>query len=181
MPHPILAELESIRPFDTLEEAHLKDVVQWVQSGAQIYRVAKPAMPPKHLVAYFPVVDDGHVLLVDHKNADLWLPTGGHVEPEENPRDTVVREIHEELGLSINAADVGDPVMLTVTTTVGLAAGHVDVTLWYAVHGNRVAPIAFDQDEFTRACWFKFADVPLDRADPNLQRFLLKLQAQADA
>jgi 8-oxo-dGTP pyrophosphatase MutT (NUDIX family) len=42
------------------------------------------------------------VLLVDHKNARLWLPTGGHVEEGEDPRATVVRELKEELGLAVN-------------------------------------------------------------------------------
>lgn len=39
-------------------------------------------------MSYFLVASDTQVLLVDHKNAQLWLPTGGHVEPGEHPRDT---------------------------------------------------------------------------------------------
>ena len=31
--------------------------------------------------------------------ASLWLPTGGHVEPGEDPSDTVERECQEELGI----------------------------------------------------------------------------------
>ena len=43
----------------------------------------KPDVPPKHLVSYFALVDErrGKLLLVDHKLAGLWLPSGGHVEP----------------------------------------------------------------------------------------------------
>ena len=61
----------------------------------------KPDVPPKHLVSYFALVDEarGKMLLVDHKLAGLWLPSGGHVEPDEDPRATVVREIAEELNL----------------------------------------------------------------------------------
>jgi 8-oxo-dGTP pyrophosphatase MutT (NUDIX family) len=178
MPHRVLSELRTIQPCDEIEREHLAETLQWVESGVNIYRLAKPATPPKHLVAYFPVVDGEHILLVDHKNALLWLPTGGHVEPGESPRDAVARELHEELSLSVTAQDVGLPVMVTVATTVGLTAGHVDVTLWYAVQGDREAPIQFDREEFNDARWFRFSEVPLGRTDPNLQRFLDKLQAQ---
>jgi hypothetical protein len=31
---------------------------------------------PKHLVSYFALVDADHILLIDHKHAQSWLPTG---------------------------------------------------------------------------------------------------------
>jgi 8-oxo-dGTP diphosphatase len=67
----ILAELATNTPFDALERVHLSDAISWVKSGAPIFRTAKPATPPKHLIAYFAVVADGHILLVDHKIAQL--------------------------------------------------------------------------------------------------------------
>ena len=91
-------ELCSIAPLDELERRHIAEALAWIDSGAELCRLAKPATPPQHLVSYFVVVDDGHVLLVDHRNAQLWLPSGGHVEAGEHPRETVVRELQEELG-----------------------------------------------------------------------------------
>jgi 8-oxo-dGTP pyrophosphatase MutT (NUDIX family) len=179
MDRPILRELAAITPHDPIEAAHLENAVAWVESGAGLYRVSKPANPPKHLVAYFAVIDDGHILLVDHKNADRWLPTGGHVEPGEHPRATVVRELKEELGLEIARDDVGPPRMITVTATVGVSSGHTDVSLWYAVKGSRSARVAFDPAEFYDARWFAFSEVPLDRSDPFLGRFLAKIRADA--
>src|SRR5882724_7728074 len=93
-------ELMAIAPLDATEREHLADALLWVDSGAELCRIAKPATPPKHLVSYFAVVDAGHILLVDHKNAQLWLPAGGHVEPGEHPRTTVSRELEEELGIT---------------------------------------------------------------------------------
>ncbi|HMI92334.1 MAG TPA: NUDIX domain-containing protein [Polyangiales bacterium] len=106
----IRSELAAIEPFDVLEHDHLADALAWVDSGAEIFRTAKPATPPKHLVSYFVVVDADWILLVDHKNARLWLPTGGHVEMNEHPRATVVRELEEELGLRAEHA-IGAPLM----------------------------------------------------------------------
>ncbi|NKZ39498.1 NUDIX hydrolase [Oleiagrimonas citrea] len=172
----IRAELRSIRPLDAMENDHLTDALAWVESGAELCRLAKPATPPKHLVAYFAVVDDGHILLVDHRNAQRWLPTGGHVEPGEHPRQTVARELKEELGLA-PGHPIAAPLMVTCTTTVGLTAGHVDVSLWYVVHAERTQPIVFDEGEFLAARWFVFDQVPFARSDPHMPRFIAKLAA----
>jgi 8-oxo-dGTP diphosphatase len=175
MKNRVHAELLSITPHDALEQAHWCDALAWVESGAPLFRVAKPDVPPKHLVSYFALVADGHILLVDHKNAGRWLPTGGHVEPDEDPRCTVIRELKEELNLDISPDHVGAPLMVTVTETVGITAGHIDVSLWYVIARNRADPITFDPLEFHDAKWFKFAQAPLHRSDPHLQRFLAKL------
>lgn len=176
-PSSVRSELSTIRPFDDIERAHLSDALSWVDSGAPLFRTAKPATSPKHLVSYFSLVSDRRILLVDHKDARLWLPTGGHVEPDENPRMAVVRELQEELGVSLPLAAVGPPLMVTVTTTVGLSAGHTDVSLWYEVHMDSAAHLEFARDEFHSVRWFPFAKVPLHRSDPHLGRFIAKLQA----
>jgi 8-oxo-dGTP diphosphatase len=167
-------EVASIRPYDALEANHRSDALSWIDSGAPLFRIAKPARPPKHLVAYFAVVDAESILLVDHKNAQLWLPPGGHVEPDEHPRDTVVRELAEELGVTV-AHDIAEPLMVTCTTTVGITSGHMDVSLWYVVSVPRTQPIHYDQQEIADVCWFRYSDVPLHRSDPHMARFLAKL------
>jgi 8-oxo-dGTP diphosphatase len=173
----IRAEVVSILPFDELEEAHRADVLAWIDSGVPLCRTVKPAIPAKHLVSYFAVVDGDHILLVDHKSAQLWLPPGGHVEPGEHPRETVARELREELGL-MATHDIGEPLMVTCTTTVGLTAGHIDVSLWYVVAADRNQGIRFDKEEFAAIGWFKASDVPLQRSDPHMRRFLAKRKAR---
>ena len=170
----IRAELEMIRPHDSLEQEHLVEALAWVDSGAELCRVSKPATPPKHLVSYFAVVDGDQVLLVDHRNAQLWLPTGGHVEPGEHPRETVVRELKEELSL-VPRDPIDAPLMVTCTTTVGLTAGHRDVSLWYVVKADRRQRPTFDEQEFNAIKWFRFNEVPFERSDPHMRRFIEKL------
>lgn len=175
MNHRIRSELLQIDPLDAVEAAHRDGALAWLDSGAPIFRVTKPATPPKHLVVYFAVIDEGHILLVDHRNAQLWLPAGGHVEVDEHPRATVVRELREELGIVIPVAAVAAPTMVTVTDTVGLTAGHTDVTLWYVVAGDRSVTVEFDRDEFVDVRWFPFEATPAHRCEPHLARLLEKV------
>ena len=95
-----------------------------IASGAQIFRTAEPDAPNQHLVAYFALVDRDarSMLLVDHRNAGLWLPTGGHVEPDEDPAATVTREAREELGIDavLDRGLSSNPLFVTQTTTVGV-------------------------------------------------------------
>lgn len=174
MRQAIRNEVATITPFDALEERHRDEVLAWIDSGAPLCRTAKPATPPRHLVSYFVCVDGGHVLLVDHKNAQLWLPSGGHVEPDEHPRDTVLREAREELHLEAEFL-FAPPLMITCTETVGLTAGHTDVSLWYVLRHDRSLPITFDVAEFNDVQWFPFAKVALLKSDPHMGRFLDKL------
>ena len=173
----IREEVELIQPLDGLERETMLDVLAWIDSGAELCRLEKPATPPKHLISYFAVVDGDHVLLVDHINAELWLPTGGHVDPGEHPRETALREAREELSLDAEFLKEG-PMFVTVTETVGKTAGHTDVSLWYILRGDRRSHIVFDTSEFRDARWFHKNDVPLDRTDQHMSRFLQKLYAE---
>jgi 8-oxo-dGTP diphosphatase len=175
--HQIRSELTAIEPLDALEREHLTDALDWIDSGVGLVRLAKPATPPKHLVSYFAVIDVDRILLVDHKNAGLWLPAGGHVESDEHPRQTVERELQEELGFRTDYP-IEAPLMVTCTTTVGLTAGHVDVSLWYVVRASRTQKIVFDANEFNAVRWFGFSEVPFERSDPHLRRFITKVVAK---
>lgn len=176
MRQQIRAEIESIVPMDAQEIQQRAAALAWVDSGAELCRLAKPATPPMHLVSYFAVVAEQSILLVDHKNARLWLPSGGHVEPGEHPRETVARELLEELGLEA-PHEIAAPLMITATATVGLTAGHPDVSLWYVIHAERSQAIKYDADEFNGVCWFGFLDLPFERSDPHMRRFVQKLRA----
>lgn len=117
------------------------------------------------------------MLLVDHKNAQLWLPPGGHVEPGEHPRDTVAREIREELGF-IPAHEIPAPLMVTCTATVGVTSGHTDVSLWYVVNAPKSQAMTYDAQEFASIKWFELSQAPLARSDPHLERFIRKLRSR---
>ncbi|MFR9769621.1 NUDIX domain-containing protein [Nocardia sp. SC052] len=83
-----------IAPLDELERRHIDTTLAWLASTDDIFRRARPATPPRHLVCYVVLVDPAAraVLLGKHRLAGLWLPTGGHVDPGEHPLDTARRE-----------------------------------------------------------------------------------------
>lgn len=169
----IRREIAGLRPLDAVEADTISEVLAWVDSGVELCRLEKPATPFRHLVSYFPIVDGEYILLVDHINAERWLPTGGHVEPGEHPRDTAIRECSEELNLRGEFV-MDRPVLLTSTETVGKTSGHVDVSIWYALKGDRSCPLEIDPDEFRDARWFHRNELPQNR-DPHLDRFIEKL------
>lgn len=45
--------------------------------------------------------DKGRILLIRNANVNSWTPPGGSIEPDESPRDAVVREMREETGLLV--------------------------------------------------------------------------------
>lgn len=166
----------AISPLDKAEQEHIRFVLDWIESDCEIFRIEKPATPATHLVSYFVVAspDMNQILLVDHKKAGLWLPPGGHVDPGEDPKETVRREAKEEL--SIEAEFFFDkPLLLTVTKTVGNIAKHTDVSLWYLLKCDPHQFLDYDINEFKQIRWFLIDEIPFEKSDPNMKRFLRKI------
>jgi 8-oxo-dGTP diphosphatase len=178
----ILDTVDTINPIDDLEQAHKNDVVAWVKSGEPIFRISKPDNPPKHLVSYFVLYDPRsmQLMLIDHIKAQLWLPTGGHVEIDEDPRTTVTREAYEELKIAAKFDTVfgRDPVFITVTETKGQGT-HTDVSLWYVIEGDPRDKLAYDEGEMNGYRWLSLQNVlatDITELDPHMHRFVVKMQ-----
>ena len=62
-------------------------------------------MPTIRIAAAVIVDDAGRILLVRKRGTIAWMQPGGKVEPGELPADTLARELAEELGLTLDAAD----------------------------------------------------------------------------
>ncbi|MFI7492932.1 NUDIX hydrolase [Micromonospora echinaurantiaca] len=175
--------VEALTPADELEAQHQAECLAWLAETHDIFRREKPRTPSPHLVAYFLLHDetDGSVLLVDHRKAGLWLPSGGHVEPGEHPAETVRREVMEELGVpAVFHPRFGEhPTFLTVTRTVGpLEEQHVDVSLWFVLSGSRNQKLVPDSGEFRSVRWWtpeEVADADPATVEPHLGRMLGKL------
>ena len=100
-------------------------------------------------IAVAALVRDGLVLMVHRHPCRQWYPdcwdlVGGHVEDRELPREAVIRECFEELGVHVH-----DPVPITMTAT--------DLTL--EVHAFLVTqwdgePVNSAPDEHDDLRWF---------------------------
>lgn len=176
----IYESLVQLTPFDGIEEADQQRVLQWIRSGAELYRRVKPAHPPIHLVGYVLLWDAlrNLLLLVDHKRAGLWLPPGGHVEAGEHPREAAQRECREELGITPPLLQE-EPFFLTWTPVEEREGSHVDVTLWYLFAWEGDLPAEEICDEFHAIRAFPLHELPLERSDPHLHRFAQKLTASS--
>ncbi|GAB3854951.1 hypothetical protein GCM10029963_48780 [Micromonospora andamanensis] len=173
--HDLVSRLS---PVDELGAEHRVSALAWLASTDDVFRRVKPASPPQHLVAYVvPVAADGRILLVDHINAGLWLPPGGHVEVDEDPELTARREIQEELGLG-DAGLSRSPIFLTITRTVGQDHGHTDVSLWYVLNCTGDEELRPDVGEFHAVRWWtrdELVAADPGRFDPHFFRFLAAL------
>ncbi|MFJ2756465.1 NUDIX hydrolase [Nocardioides sp. NPDC087217] len=177
--------VDSIEPMDPVESGHIADASAWLCVTNDVFRrTTAPTEPAKHLVSYFLLVDpvSGHILLGDHRKSGLWLPPGGHVEPGENPADTVRRECLEELGVEARFhPDLGPrPLFITVTTTrPDRPDPHTDVSLWFVLaHDHRVAVVP-DEREYAGVRWWTPSEIRAADArffDPHMGRMLDKLR-----
>jgi 8-oxo-dGTP pyrophosphatase MutT (NUDIX family) len=182
MKQDILDAVNSIKPFDELEQHHKDDVVAWIKADAPLFRISKPDNPPKHLVSYFVLYDsqNARLMLIDHIKAHLWLPTGGHVDIDEDPRTTVSREAYEELQITARFDTLfgNDPLFVTVTETKG-SGTHTDVSLWYVIEGNSADRLAYDEREMNSYKWLSLHDVldtDISELDPHMHRFVAKME-----
>jgi 8-oxo-dGTP diphosphatase len=174
-------------PADATEAGHRDQALAWLDGTSDIFRRVKPRTPSPHLVSYFLLVepDQGSVLLVDHRKAGLWLPTGGHVDPGEHPAATVRREAREELGIDAVFSPVtGEmPGFISVTETAGHTDRHTDVSLWFVLSCSMSTRLSPDWREFREARWWTRADIErasLGLFDPHMNRMLGKFDRALD-
>jgi 8-oxo-dGTP pyrophosphatase MutT (NUDIX family) len=64
----------------------------------------------RHFTATVYVVADGATALHEHDRLGIRVPPGGHVDRDELPHETGLREVYEETGLNVELVDDTDPV-----------------------------------------------------------------------
>ena len=104
------------------------------------------------------LVDGDRTALHWHRKNQMWLPAGGHIEPDEDPVQAVVREVLEETGIEARVvsphpaytfaapAQLPPPIAILVEDIAEGPHQHIDMI--YALRPlTSAAPVA---DEF---CW----------------------------
>ncbi|MBN8827967.1 MAG: NUDIX domain-containing protein [Sphingobacteriia bacterium] len=76
----------------------------------KIYRIIKniilSVLARRTIGARVLVIKDEKVLLVEHTYMPGWYTIGGAVEKGESPKEAIIRELSEEVGISVHSLDL---------------------------------------------------------------------------
>lgn len=150
-------------------------------------------MIPSHFTASGVVVQDGHILLVNHKRIGAWVPPGGHVEPDELPEETVLREILEETGVEVEI--ISDPMPPTddpdafflsrpffVQAVLAMEKGercyHIDLAYLCRPSGAGLPPLSCNP-EVKESRWIKLSEITSVPLAKNVLEILELLREKA--
>ena len=134
----------------------------------------------RHFTASAIILNDAdQVVLVEHRKIGLWLYPGGHVDPNEDPAQTVLREVSEEVGIEVQivaerhfdhpfAAVVPPPFTILVQDVTDVTFGlHQHIDMVYVCR-----PLTMDivhrQEELHGSRWVPCSDVSTYATPPEL-------------
>lgn len=105
---------------------------------------------------------DGHLLLVDQRHSEGWALPGGLLRRGEGPDDAVVREVAEEVGVSLDTADLPVPL-----AAVNARLRRVDLVYLLDAPAD-AQPHQEDEAEVRRVDWFAVDQLP-DASEPTTE------------
>lgn len=116
------------------------------------------------------VLHEGKVLLLWHKKLSMWLPPGGHIDPNELPDEAAVREVKEETGLDVvllsapSMPQMPGPLQLARPEGIQLediSPGHQHIDLIYFAQPADPAAVrtVAKADEVDRIGWYGRGDL----------------------
>ncbi len=138
------------------------------RAGTAEGRVAR--QPVIRVSAVLAVDDAGRLLVVRKRGTDVWMQPGGKPEPGESPAETLARELHEELGVQLDPADL-EP-LGTFTTA---AANEARTTLIADVFRARIEHPVVADAEIDAVMWMHPDDFAQHQLAPLITQHMLAL------
>ncbi|MFH0869881.1 MAG: NUDIX domain-containing protein [archaeon] len=125
------------------------------------------------------VVKDGKVLLTWNKKVNNWIPIGGHIEKDELPCGSVIREAKEESGLDIEVvcpSDKSKTANLVQPAHVHLDKirpdhEHINLTYFGIVKGGKCLEL---DDEGKELRWFSRDDLDKEKLMPSVKEWAVE-------
>lgn len=122
------------------------------------------------------VVSDGKVLMTWNNKVHNWIPIGGHIEPNELPCDSVIREAKEESGLDIElvspsrqpeSANLVQPAHIHLDD-IGDDHKHINLIYFAVVKGGECSKV---DDEGKELRWFSKEELGKENLLPNVKEW----------
>ncbi|MBW2970717.1 NUDIX domain-containing protein [Candidatus Woesearchaeota archaeon] len=133
----------------------------------------------QHFLSTVYIIKGNKVLMTWNKKMEDWIPLGGHIDENELPCDSVIREAKEESGLDIELVDSWDtsksknlvqPLHLHLDH-VADDHKHIDLVYVARVIGGE----KLDQsDEGTALKWFSKQEIERMELIPNVKEMALR-------
>jgi 8-oxo-dGTP pyrophosphatase MutT (NUDIX family) len=125
------------------------------------------------------IVKDRKVLMTWNKNIKTWVPLGGHIELNELPCDSAIREAREESGLDIelispyDKSKTGNLVQPVHMHLDHIKDDHEHINLIYfgIVKGGELLK---ESDEQTSLKWFSKEELEKENLLPNIKEWAVK-------
>jgi 8-oxo-dGTP pyrophosphatase MutT (NUDIX family) len=136
----------------------------------------------RHFTATVLIVHRNRVLLHRHKKWGSLLPVGGHLDRDELPEETAVREAKEEAGLAIELYNPDHTAfsdrrqlvcpMHMLLVNVNEFHQHIDFLFYARAHTDQLAPLNGESDQLY---WLTRAEVVAAEMPENVR--ILALEA----
>lgn len=119
-------------------------------------------------------VNTNKVLLVHHKDLNKWVQPGGHIENDETPEETAIREAYEETGLKVKLIgprfprkdDFIRPLAIQKNTRKEDNDLHIDFTYIAIPDGNQKLKINNESDNIR---WFSREELENINVFPDIK------------
>ncbi|MBU2567044.1 NUDIX domain-containing protein [Patescibacteria group bacterium] len=136
----------------------------------------------RHFTATAFVVNDNKVLLHTHKNLDILLPVGGHIDDNELPEQAALREVQEETGLHVELYQsrvlkhLDDVVQLQVPMhflleDISSSHQHMDFIYYAKAFTDNILP---EDADVKRFMWLTMEEVQSKEMWPNVRMCALE-------
>lgn len=138
----------------------------------------------RHFTATLYVVNDGATALHRHPRLGIRIPPGGHVDRDELPHETALRETYEETGLRAelvdDTAEIDAPAGETlprprhqmlydidVFPDGRVAHQHIDHVYFARVDSRRIDPAGDDEESADAWDWYTAAELEASDVDSD--------------
>jgi len=128
------------------------------------------------------LVHNKKVLLIHQKKLNKWLPPGGHIEPNETPDQTVVRELQEEVGIPVtlsqkqalaNGEEIREQCALPFYANVHSVGDHDHYCLFYLCTTTHPEQLTLEKRAINEARWFTAEDIQKENILENVKQISL--------